>query len=384
MLLYSIFLLAIILVIFSYHNLLNKQSIVVLNLSFYLVLVFSLSVAFFKIKDFPPDALIYAEIIDDFENFDQSSYGVKYHSIINYFTFKLCFGFPIIYIVFSTFYYFIGILFVWKAYQISYNENKKSSFTLFLILASIYPAALITVPTLLRESATILYIGYGLYFMARKGQNRKIQYYEYLFFLLSFLALCSTRLILGFSMLIIICGFWLAKNFKPSKIPSLLIAIVISLLALNYMATEFYDVKISFQWLAKFRAKYDNTYGIESFGTNLDWSNHWNASKNIVLLAMQYLFSPLPVLIDSQIMMKKTIPLIDALFVFITISLVLLNKDLRKQKLWFFWILVFLIPSALFETNISGAYRHRMNVVILLLPMLTYAIVSLRKRLIIE
>ena len=343
---------------------------------------FGLAISLTKVKDFPPDTLIYALVIDDFTNYDQSSYGVKFHSLINYFTFKLCLGYPIVFITFSTFYYFLGMIFIWKAYQVCY-QSKRNSFSLYLLIFSIYPAALIIIPTLLRESSTILYIGYCMFIISKFSSGKNVRPLELIIFLMGFLSLCATRLILGFSLLAVICATWLIKNLRPSKLAYLIIIVALSALALNYIATSFYQVDLSFEWVANFRSKYSE-YGVEAFGTNLEWTTNLLKLKNTISLSIQYLLSPLPILVDSNVMFRKTIPTLDAIFIVFITLLVFTQKNLRIQGLWILWILFFLVPSALMETNISGAYRHRMNVVVLLLPMFTSVVTSICKKLILK
>jgi asparagine N-glycosylation enzyme membrane subunit Stt3 len=68
-------------------------------------------------------------------------------------------------------------------------------------------------------------------------------------------------------------------------------------------------------------------------------------------------------------MFEKTIPLFDAIFLMLClIPLIYLLQEKIYRRIFIF-ALVLLLVSALFETHISGSYRHRMNGIFLLLPL---------------
>jgi hypothetical protein len=68
-------------------------------------------------------------------------------------------------------------------------------------------------------------------------------------------------------------------------------------------------------------------------------------------------------------MFEKTIPLLDSLFLLAClIPIIYLLKEKTYRRIFVF-AFVLLLVSALFETHISGSYRHRMNGIALLLPL---------------
>jgi 1-acyl-sn-glycerol-3-phosphate acyltransferase len=68
-------------------------------------------------------------------------------------------------------------------------------------------------------------------------------------------------------------------------------------------------------------------------------------------------------------MLEKTIPLIDAIFLLLSLlpMLYLMREKTYRRVVVFAFVLLFV--SALFETNINGSFRHRMNGIVLLLPL---------------
>lgn len=142
---------------------------------------------------------------------------------------------------------------------------------------------------------------------------------------------------------------------------------------INFIVDSFYNLSFSFSWLGKFRASHEALFGSEAYGTQLDWSSFLSSIKNSFLLFLQYLFSPFPIIIPFEVAQQKIIPMIDAIFIFISLLTVFLYGRIKPLKMIILFCIILLIIPAMFETHISGAYRHRMNAIVMLLPLFAYA-----------
>ena len=159
------------------------------------------------------------------------------------------------------------------------------------------------------------------------------------------------------------------KRNKLQAIIKTMLPAAIGLWLINKIADSFYDMQFSPDWLGRYRASHAELFQNEAYGTDLPWEGWINVSKSTFLLFFQYVFSPLPIIIDAEVMFEKTIPLFDALFLlFCLIPLMYVLREKTYRNIFIF-AFVLLIVSALFETHISGSYRHRMNGIVLLLPL---------------
>lgn len=154
--------------------LLSKNSSVRKNDFAALVLSFALMISFFvlnhllQFKSLPPDSSFYADIVKDFwRYYDSWSPGVKLYALINFVPIQLSLSYPVVLVVIHIFFYLAGIVFLGRAIAVysSHHHKKlpKDFFGQLLLLASVYPAALIVIPSLLREASMFfLWIEYVL------------------------------------------------------------------------------------------------------------------------------------------------------------------------------------------------------------------------------
>ncbi|WP_194525301.1 hypothetical protein [Zobellia roscoffensis] len=132
-------------------------------------------------------------------------------------------------------------------------------------------------------------------------------------------------------------------------------------------------------WLISYRDASNAKFGTEGYST-MNWSGPFDYVKNVIFLVLQYLLSPLPILVSPTVTMNKLIPLIDSFYIiFVLITPILLFYK-KYMKGWLVLFLVFLIIPALFETNISGAYRHRISAIVFLMPLVSYIFLNMNLR----
>jgi len=357
------------------------SSIVGVTLGFIFFYIFFLINFFFEFKTISPDSIAYSKIIKDFwQNYNTWSIGVELYSLINYIPIKLSFGHPSLFILFNIFFYFTGITMIGRAYAmylLIYSKSVPKHFFFYLyIIASIYPIGLIIIPTLLREGSMVFFLGFVTYYMVVIYSKKKLYTKYLIYFTISLILLTLIRPIGGITFIGAIFALYFINKVKRLNVKQffyLISSIVIFLATVHYIVNLFYDIPFSFDWLSQYRKSHIVLFGNESYGGDLKFQTLGEIIKNSFLLFNQYLFSPLPILIPKEITVNKIIPTLDTLFIMMLIIPILmqLKKPYIRKIIFFIGVLIF-IP-ALFETHISGAYRHRMNAILMLMPVLVYS-----------
>lgn len=371
----SLFLLTLLL---SKKSRIRKNDFVALVLSFGLLMLFFLINHFLQLKSLPPDSSFYAEIVKDFwKNYDSWSPGVKLYAIINFVPIQLSLKYPVVLVVIHVFFYLVGILLLGKAVSIysAHHQRKtpKDFYAQLLILSSIYPAALIVIPSLLREGSMFFFLGLTTYLLVvMRYSDEKFRKGIFFLFLVSLLFLTLIRPIGGVSFVLAMLTIYFLDLWKGNKLKAIVKTVIPAALGLwfiNKIADTFYDMRFSPNWLGEYRASHAELFPTEAYGTDLPWVGVFNVVKSTILLFFQYVFAPLPLIIDRGVMFEKTIPLLDSLFLLACLIPILYLLKEKTYRRIFVFAFVLLLVSALFETHISGSYRHRMNGIALLLPL---------------
>ncbi len=337
---------------------------------------------FFPFKSIPPDSIYYANIIKDFwNNYDVWTIGVKLYAIINFIPFQFSLKYPVVFVLINIFFFYSGIILIGKSfiklmrfYEIPISNNFMAH---LLLLVAIYPSGIIIIPTLLREGSMIFFFGLCTFLLTDLYTgNRPKSWIKIGIFLMALSLMTLIRPIGGVSYMVAIFIFYLWQSSKKGNIKQVIISLVSLILfavMINMIVDSFYNMSFSFTWIGKFRASHASLFGAEAYGTQLDWSSYLASIISSCLLLLQYLFSPLPILIAPEIALKKLIPLVDACFILINLLVVLIYAKSKPLKIIIYFCFILLIIPALFETHITGAYRHRMNAIVMLLPVFAYS-----------
>ncbi|WP_108245600.1 hypothetical protein [Muricauda brasiliensis] len=351
--------------------------------SFLLPIIFFLLNEVFKIKSNPPDTVVYASLINDFSSyFNLYSFGVKSFSILNFIQYKLCFERPFVFIVFNVFYYQLAIFFFFKAFKLYINHqrrlvyNPKGLFSVMVIFSEIYPLALILNASILRESMALMFLAMFSYFMIKYIVTTKNTMAMTLFVLTPIFIIrpltgvCATlALFMGYC--------YKNKLYTLRNFVWLIVIILIADFGLKMIVSSLYQIDFNLSWLISYRDASNTKFGDEGYST-MNWTGPFAYIKNIFLLILQYLFSPLPILVSPAVTMNKVIPLIDSFYIIIVLIAPICLFYKKYMNGWLGLFLIFLIIPALFETNISGAYRHRMSAVFFLIPLVSHIVLTFK------
>ena len=379
----SLFLLAFLL---SKKSRIRKNDFIALAFGFAVMMGFFLLNHLLRFKTLPPDSSFYADIVRDFwKHYDSWSPGVKLYAIINFIPIQMSFSHPVVLVVIHVFFYLAGVILLGRGLAVysAFHGRKlpKDFFGLLLTLASIYPAALIVVPSLLREGSMFFFLGLCTYLLVviRYSDGRPARGRMILFFA-SLSLLTLIRPIGGVCYILAMLTVHFLDLWKKNKLKAILktaFPAAIGLWIINRIADAFYDMQFSPDWLGRYRASHAELFQAEAYGTDLPWDGWINVLQSTFLLFFQYVLSPLPLIIDRQVMLEKTIPMLDALFLLLCLIPLVYALRERAYRRIFVFALVLLLVSALFETHISGSYRHRMNGIVLLLPLVALGLNNL-------
>lgn len=368
-------------------KLLTKTIIFATAIIYCVYLLFFFIDIIFNLKTIPPDTLVYQDLITNYNNaYSKYSFGVKGYSILNYIQFKLCFKIPSVFVAFNMFYYFAGIVYIFLAFQNFFSTQGirvyRKHFLITFIIASIYPIGLINTASILREPMLIMFYCASIYFISKTLKQKFLSKRSVIFFVFCLLAVFIIRPITGISLLIILSITMIKKyrllTFKRSLYLLFFISIVFYLS--KSLILSVYNLDFGLSWIENYRIDKSIEYGVEGYG-DINLSKVAKIIPNIALLTLQYYLSPLPILVPFQTTMQKIIPLVDSLFILFVVTFPIIAFYKKKyNNILFFFVIVLLIP-AVFETNITGAYRHRMTAIILLLPLSSYIFsrISIRK-----
>ncbi|WP_157518005.1 hypothetical protein [Flagellimonas lutaonensis] len=331
-----------------------------------------------KLKPFAPDNYIYAEIIRDWSYYDKYSLGVMGYSIINWIPISLSFGKPIIFVLFNIHFYNLSFLFIFRSFrylaQSKGLEIEKREYQVLLCLILFYPVGLIHAASLLREPSLLLFFSISLIYVVKLNIS-KINTVDTL--LLALFAFCTLiiRPISGFTLL---CLAFLAYGMRKGLFTvfnflKFAVAGAIFVLLFQELVLIIYNLEFNIDWLSKFREDHVLEYGVEGYDVK-SWDGLLFSIKNILLLFFQYLLSPLPILVENHITFSKFIPFLDSIYVFLLTLPMILTKHKKTLLFWLLAVIIVVLMASLFETNISGAFRHRMNGVLMLIPMAAFFI----------
>ncbi|MEA3456065.1 MAG: hypothetical protein U9R26_06130 [Campylobacterota bacterium] len=346
----------------------SAKAIIALYLYYYLFFLFASVVPI--VPNFP-DTGLFAGIIT--ENYFPTHHGagvkVFYYvtsplRVLSLFKVEL-------FILFQIFIFIITLMIIWKSWEIVMRKNSLDpdiSATIFLILSALYPSFLLFVPVPLREFWVLFGFSVMVYGLVR-------HYYEDEALIdvgLGFTVIGSLILLTARPQLIVIVIIFLALFQKNRWLKYGLI------LASFFLVPYLYSTLNSFEFNpAFFRNVRNQAY--EHFGASqmtygfVVWNTYFDILKDLPKLFLQFTLSPFPIL-HSVNPLKLLAISVDMVFSAV-IYFFALYAGLKLSKIYLF---IFVVSAALFsiwEFHIGGAVRHRMPLLMILLPAASYGMV---------
>ncbi|KMQ52125.1 hypothetical protein CHISP_1114 [Chitinispirillum alkaliphilum] len=279
---------------------------------------------------------------------------------------------PFVFISLQIFLYFVSVIQIWKSWLYASDDTKVSGSIarIYFTLAFMYPASLLYTTVPLRESFFLFLFSLFLLGYFKISHNR-----GGLWLLLTGL---SGLIILRPSFGAIVIALMGLKYVK-ADLESILKLSVLGTLALIASLHFFEQINysISVAWIDYVRNMRFEEYTSGLTYGGVAWGGVTDVISDIPVLTAQFLFSPLPIVSEADPFSMKT-ALIDCVFIIavLLIFLVFGLKQFRGLLLWFGFMTILLIASAVWEFYLTGAVRHRMPVVMMLLPPASKAVCS--------
>ena len=336
----------------------------------YYYLFFILGTVFSKIPNFP-DTWLFADIITDNYFPDDQAMGVKLFYFATYplrvvALFKLE---P--FILIQIFFFILSMMILWKSWEIVMRDNgisSGSSASIFLLLAAFYPSFLLFIPIPLREFWILFGFSVLVYGIVRKYYlDQKLFDIGLAYMLIGSLILLTAR-----PQLIVIVIIFLALFQKNRWIKYGLITASFFLIPYLFTALTSYDFSPEY-----FRNLRNQLYGHFSdaqmtYGY-VTWESYLDILKDLPKLFLQFIFSPFPIVHHTSPLRLLT-AFIDMLYV-AGIYFFSLYAGLKVSKIYLFIFLISAMLFSIWEFHLGGAIRHRMPLVMILLPAASYGII---------
>lgn len=312
-----------------------------------------------------PDTGLFAKIITE-NHFPPYSIGAQ---LFYYISFPIrvisLFSVPS-FILSQIFIFIITLMFLWNSFELTLKNNNidaKTGENIFFVLSFFYPSFLLFIPIPLREF--LLLFGFSMFF---NGLIRNYYSYDKKHLLLiigSFLILFTRP---QFIVIIIILFSVLQKNRKRRYI---LLGISFFLVPLIFTLVTNYTFSPSF--FSYLRNSANEQYAESGFVYGIvEWKSYLDIIRDIPLLFLQFIFSPIPILHNIKATSMFAI-FTDVVYCSL-IYIFTLYAGFKVNKIY---LLVFFVVGGIFsiwEFYIGGAVRHRIPIVAMLMPVAAFGI----------
>jgi len=281
------------------------------------------------------------------------------------------------FILFEIFIFLLSLMTLWKSWEIVMRKNAieaGNSANIFLLLSASYPAFLLFMPAPFREFWVIFGFSILVYGIVRKYYvDDKLFDAGLLYMIVGSLILLTAR-----PQLIIIVIIFLALFQKNRWVKYGMILASFFLIPYLFTALTTYEFDPSFFRNARNQAYLhfgdsQMTYGF------VEWSSYLDILKDTPKLFLQFIFSPLPIM--HHINPLKLLAIFADMLYVSAIYFFALYAGLKNSKIYLFIFFLSALFFCIWEFHIGGAARHRMPLVMILLPAASYGIVRFYREL---
>jgi hypothetical protein len=286
-------------------------------------------------------------------------------------------GTAISFVVLSSVMFALGAALVWRAWvQFSNYKFDETHHIVFMIVVVFWPSSLIYIPAILREGQVLFF--WGLFMYSAVLLTNSIQW------------------IGGWTCVSIAIGGTLLMREELIPVMLIFIGVLIGIDRINengliytlsigvatisslflVMSTFSLQYLISPDQLADVRNARVNNYSSSStYMGDVQWQSWLDVITDSIPLTIKFLLSPLSI----NHSLKWFVPTLDAMFVLFVIVLVgfwttkSALQDRHESVIWVFATVIIAFGFGLVEFHATGAVRHRMPVILLLIPIASTA-----------
>lgn len=316
-----------------------------------------------------PDAQLYKSIIEGsiFDNTEYADSNVTGYKLLVTPIKLLCFNNSLVYTHFAIFLCLLGVMLIWASW-VKYRKNDVTGFEqrFYLCACFVYPAMVYfnTIP--MREPLIIFAFGLFIYGFFK---YEKLRFNFPLFFGAIILVILRRSYVFVVAGAVFI-GIVYPRKKKGLSTFLLVFLILVLLVITSVFSITIINITLSPSGLASYRNYQSANVGlISSRYPFVQWNSWLDVLKDFPGLFAQFNLAPLPIITEGFKLMGYGY-ILDALFVLLLFVIILFNiKKIVKNKLWLVIILMFMGFSSMYEFYVTGAVRHRMPAILMLIAM---------------
>lgn len=336
----------------------DKQTQIITLCGFAIFVIYSKISAFSAWFPYFPDTQGFARLVED-ADYHSSSLGVQLYSIVILPLRWLSFHQLELYLITQQFLFAISIIMVWKAWVIHAGAMKyrPGHYGVFMLLMVLYPSILMFISVPLREFFMVFGFSLFLYGVAQYIHFGKMKWLVIGSVLTIFI---RPQLVILYPLLVVA-----AKQKNYLKLGLIGIVLLILVIPVFELLTGYRFTPEFFAFLRErgttHYAESGMTYG------SVTWQSYFDIILDLPGLTLQFLLSPLPILHNVNPLNLKLM-LLDLVFVLAVLWGALWNNLSLSSA----FLKMFLLASVIFsiwEFYIGGAVRHRMPLVIMIMPL---------------
>ena len=323
----------------------------------FLILMTKLA-AFSGLLPYFPDTWGFARLVEE-SHVESSSLGVRLYFWVSAPLRLLAVGQIELYLIIQQFLFVISSLLIWQGWKIhcQHLSIPTGSVSVFLLLVVCYPSTLMFITVPLREFLMIFGFSLFLYGLAIFMHQGKL---KWLLIGCLITILIRPQLVLLYPPMVLI-----AKQQNIAKLAFIGVLLLIAVIPVFELITGYHFSPEFFSLLRERGTGHYADSGM-TYGA-VTWKSYFDIILDLPGLLLQFVLSPLPILHNVSPLNLKTM-LLDLFFVL----LVLWGALSIQFRYSMPYLKMFLFASVLFsvwEFYIGGAVRHRMPLVLMLMPL---------------
>ena len=250
---------------------------------------------------------------------------------------------------------------------------KFDNYNIVLFLLIILPSSFLYIPVILRESIFLLLSIIFIYLLINQFSNNSNYNninHIYLFILLILVTLVRPQIFPILLLIYLVCLIYYKGGLIRLVSILLFLSLVLIISLSNFTLFQFVSTDLlNLQYFQIYRNAFSdlpNAYLI-----NISYHDWFDFLSYLPTFIFYFLFAPFPWIANNYNYFMATVDSLFSMLIVIFSILVLIDNRIRWKSHMFpiiLCILAFLIPFSMIEASPTGAVRHRMLVILFLLP----------------
>jgi hypothetical protein len=321
----------------------------------------------FDVLPFFPDTLLYSNALKG----DQFSDGIE-KVALGYILFakpiyQICLNSFLNYSLFNLMLFNASSVMFLVAFRNLYGKVKINTIRINFLLMAVMPSVILYSLTPLREPFIVF--SFAL-FVLGLSQKRPFNYITCISIIITILL--RPQIIVFYAFIYMIMALVGAEVRWRRLLYSSLLIIPVYLI-INFISLKLVNIEITPEKLSQFR-NFQRTMFINSGVAypEVSWSNWFQVLSDLPGLFLQFLVAPVPVIVFIDFW-TKYFYFADSLLVLFLLGVIVFRMRyvLSRYKLWMIIFIIFVLLNSIFEYHLYSAVRHRLAIVMFLIPLVS-------------